>query len=127
MFFVKMEAGLMKIVRSVNRSWIYVSYFSLYRPIHPGEMSGGGGKCPLGNCPNTIIAPAVLIFCTDMITLIRSFERIDADSSSRTLHLCMANSSLLCNLRYNYLFGSYPDSSFSQYLPPRLNTKHPPP
>ena len=31
----------MKIVRSVNRSWIYDSYFSLHRPIHPGEMSGG--------------------------------------------------------------------------------------
>jgi len=42
-----MEAGLMEIVRSVNRSWAYDSYFSLYRPIHPGEMSGG--KCPGGN------------------------------------------------------------------------------
>jgi len=36
MFFVETEAGLMEIVRSVNRSWIYDSYFSLYRPIHPG-------------------------------------------------------------------------------------------
>ena len=36
-----MEVGLMEIVRSVNRSWIYDSHFSLYRPIHPG-----GGKCP---------------------------------------------------------------------------------
>ena len=42
MFFVETEAGLMEIVRSVNRSWIYDSYFSLYRPIHPG------GKCPGG-------------------------------------------------------------------------------
>jgi len=42
-----MEVGLMDIVRSVNRSWIYDSYFSLYRPIHPGEMSGV-------NCPNTV-------------------------------------------------------------------------
>src|SRR6218665_2709871 len=31
-----MEVGLMEIVRSINRSWIYDSYFSLYRPIHPG-------------------------------------------------------------------------------------------
>ena len=39
-----MEVGLMKKVRSVNRSWIYGSYFSIYRPIHPrgnvrGELS----------------------------------------------------------------------------------------
>ena len=44
-----MEAGLMEIVRSMNRSWIYDTYFSLYRAIHSvrnvrGEMSGG--KCP---------------------------------------------------------------------------------
>ena len=47
-----MEVGLVEIVRSVNRSWLYDSYFSLYRPIHPGgnvrgEMSWGG------NCSNT--------------------------------------------------------------------------
>jgi len=36
----------MEVAQSVNRSWICESYFSLYRPIHPGEMSGG-------NCPNT--------------------------------------------------------------------------
>src|SRR6218665_1836482 len=41
-----METGLMEIVRSLNRSWIYGTYFSLYRAIHPGgnvregEMSG---------------------------------------------------------------------------------------
>src|SRR6218665_722814 len=42
-----MEAGWTEIVRSVNRSWIYDTYFSLYRAIHPvgkvrGEMSGAG-------------------------------------------------------------------------------------
>jgi len=36
-----MEAGLMEVVRSLNRSWIYDTYFSLYRAIHPGEKSGG--------------------------------------------------------------------------------------
>jgi len=46
-----MEAGLMEIVRSVNRSWIDDNYFSLYRPILPGvnvreKMSGG-------TCPDT--------------------------------------------------------------------------
>ena len=47
-----MKAVLMEIVLSVklNRSWIDDAYFSLYRPIHPGEKSGGwemsGGKCP---------------------------------------------------------------------------------
>ena len=40
-----MEAGLIEIIRSLNRSWIDDAYFSLYRPIHPGrkvrgEMSG---------------------------------------------------------------------------------------
>ena len=39
-----MEVGLMEIVRSVNRSWIYDTQFSLYRAFHPGEKSGG--KCP---------------------------------------------------------------------------------
>ena len=36
----------MEIVLPVNRSWIYDSYFSLYRPIHPG----GNVR---GNCPDT--------------------------------------------------------------------------
>jgi len=35
-----MEAGLLEIVRSINRSWIYDTYSSLYRAIHPGGMSG---------------------------------------------------------------------------------------
>src|SRR6218665_1549663 len=40
-----MEVGLMDIVRSVNKSWIYDTYFSLYRAFHPGgkvrgELSG---------------------------------------------------------------------------------------
>ena len=41
-FFVEMEAGLMEIVRSLNRNWIFYTYFSLYRPIHPGGKSGRG-------------------------------------------------------------------------------------
>src|SRR6218665_1141016 len=38
-----MEDGLMEIVRSLNRSWIYDTYFSLYRAtcIHPGGKFGG--------------------------------------------------------------------------------------
>ena len=46
----------MEIVRSVNRSWAYDSYFSLYRPIHPGEMSGGNvrGEMSEVNCPNAL-------------------------------------------------------------------------
>jgi len=39
-----MEAELMEIVRSLNRSGIYDTYFSFYRPINPGEMFGE--KCP---------------------------------------------------------------------------------
>ena len=41
-----MEAGLIEIARSLNRSWIYDIYFSLYIAIHqegsPGQMSGAG-------------------------------------------------------------------------------------
>jgi len=29
-----MEAGLMELVRSLNRTWIYETYFSLHRPIN---------------------------------------------------------------------------------------------
>jgi len=32
MFFVQMEARLMKVVQSLNRSWTHNSYFSLHRP-----------------------------------------------------------------------------------------------
>src|SRR6218665_511666 len=39
-----MEVGLMEIVRSVNRSWIYDTKFSLYRAFHPGGIVRG--KCP---------------------------------------------------------------------------------
>jgi len=39
--FVEVEAGLTKIVWSVNKSWNHDSYFSLYRPIHPrGNVRG---------------------------------------------------------------------------------------
>ena len=43
-----MEAALVEIVRSLYRSWLYDSYFSLYRPIHPGKSPGemSGEKCP---------------------------------------------------------------------------------
>jgi len=44
-----MEAGLMELVLSLNRSWIYDTDFSLYRPIYTGRMSGGEmswWKCP---------------------------------------------------------------------------------
>jgi len=49
-FFVQMEAGLMEIVRFLNRSWIYDTYFSWYRLIHRGEKSKG--KFP-GKYPDT--------------------------------------------------------------------------
>jgi|SRR6218665_886043 len=38
-----MEAGLMKKVLSVNRSWTSDSYFSLRKPIHWGQS--GGKSC----------------------------------------------------------------------------------
>jgi len=41
----------MEIVWSVNRSWIYDSYFSLYRPIHPGKNVRG--EMSRLNFPNT--------------------------------------------------------------------------
>jgi len=42
-----MEAGLMEIVWSLNRSLIYDTYFSLDRAVHPGGKVRG--KCPGGN------------------------------------------------------------------------------
>src|SRR6218665_2322140 len=44
-----MEAGLMEIIWSLNRSGIYDTYFSLNRAIHPG------GKVR-GECPDTHIS-----------------------------------------------------------------------
>src|SRR6218665_3031078 len=43
-----MEAGLMKMVQSLTRSWICDTYFSLYRVIHPEKSPGekSEGKCP---------------------------------------------------------------------------------
>ena len=51
MFFVQMEAGLIEIVWSLNRSWIYDTYFGLHRALLPGEksgreMSGGNVRIP---------------------------------------------------------------------------------
>jgi len=37
-----MEVGLTEIVRSVNRSWIHDTWFSLYRAFHPGGKVRGG-------------------------------------------------------------------------------------
>src|SRR6218665_3064571 len=54
MFFVQMEAGLMQTVRSLNRSWIYDTYLSLYRAIHLGEKSRG-------KCPDTFIDNGICI------------------------------------------------------------------
>ena len=39
--------GWMEIVRSLNKSWIYDTYFSLYRAIHLGVKDRE--KCPGGN------------------------------------------------------------------------------
>jgi len=36
-----METGLMEIVGALNISWIYDTYFSLYRAILPGKNPGG--------------------------------------------------------------------------------------
>ena len=47
-----MEAGLLEIVLSVNRSCIGDAYFSLYIPIHPGRKVRE--ECPMGKCPDTV-------------------------------------------------------------------------
>jgi|SRR6218665_2380557 len=42
----------MEIIRSLNRSWIDDTHFSLYRPIHPkGKVRG---KCPREKCTDTL-------------------------------------------------------------------------
>jgi len=63
-FSVQLEAGLMRIVRSVNRSWTESTYFSLCRPIHQRKS---GGKCPWGKCPDAGYMPCIL-FCLFILT-----------------------------------------------------------
>jgi len=62
-FFVQMEAGLMEIVRSLNRSWIYDTYFSLYRAIHPEKAQRK--KCPeeMSGYPKPTIVDWLEIVC----------------------------------------------------------------
>ena len=63
---------LMEIVRSLNRSWIYDTYFSLYRAIHLGENVRGemsGGKYP-DTIPLTgsKVAPMLFVFLVGIST-----------------------------------------------------------
>src|SRR6218665_2198059 len=76
-----MEAGLMKLVQSLNRSWTYDSYFSLHRPIHRkgkvrGKCSGtiidmGWGSqlvrvCALQSVLQRFIPSLRLLLCRDL-------------------------------------------------------------
>jgi len=36
----------MEILQSLHSSWIHDTYFSLYKPIHLGEKSGGNVQIP---------------------------------------------------------------------------------
>jgi len=67
-----MEAGLMEIVRTLNRSWICDAYFILYRPVHlgksPGEMSeyhrlGLAGR-PFSDCIFPILIKIIIVVIT---------------------------------------------------------------
>ena len=60
-----MEAGLTEIVRSLNRSWIYDTYFSLYRAIHPGEKSGRNVRGEMTEYPLNINTPSCTISATE--------------------------------------------------------------
>jgi len=55
----------MEIGRSLNRSWIYDTYFSLNRAIHPGEKSGE--KC-LGEMPGYPRLQQWLLDATSVLT-----------------------------------------------------------
>jgi len=60
-----MEAGLMEIVWSLNRSWIYDTYFGLYRAIHPEEKSGGkclGGMFGYRMTRTVRLTPSILFY-----------------------------------------------------------------
>src|SRR6218665_3304088 len=46
----------MEIVQSANRSWIYDSYFSLYRPINPVDMCGVNIRGELSEYPSQHVA-----------------------------------------------------------------------
>ena len=62
-----MEAGLLEIVRSLNRSWIDDdTYFSLYRAIHPGKSSGG--KCPGGDVRIPVNTVRVMTIINNIVT-----------------------------------------------------------
>ena len=51
----------MEIVRSVNRSWIYDSHFSLYKPIHQGGNVRGIVRIPY-LCMHVCICMCVCMF-----------------------------------------------------------------
>src|SRR6218665_945200 len=80
MFFVQMEAGLMKKVRPIYRSWTPDSYFSLRKPIHRGEvrgkMSRGNVRIPQQQgadflfCPRAQNTPAT---CTPLLLVVLIF------------------------------------------------------
>ena len=80
----------MEIVQSISRSLIYDSYFSLYRPIHPGgnvrgEMSGGIVQIPpLGEVKNTKVATHLLNFINSFIQAI-SIVPLQVNYYSETL------------------------------------------
>jgi len=57
----------MEIIRSLNRSWIYDTYLSLYEAIHPGEKSGG--KCPGENVRGEMSRYANYRRCRDELVL----------------------------------------------------------
>jgi len=83
-FFVQMEAGLMKKVRTVNRSWTPDSYFSIHKPIHRGnvQISQQGGAdflfCPWAQ--NTPATPLMLLWMNRIMVFswILSMERMES-------------------------------------------------
>src|SRR6218665_413660 len=54
-----MEAGLVEIVLSVNRSWVDDANFSLYRPVHPGGKVRG--ECPHTDSLNHVVLGNTLL------------------------------------------------------------------
>ena len=72
-----MKVVLMEIVRSVNRSWIYDTYFSLYRAFIRGKSPGGNVRIPfwiyLSISPSIAYLSSLVQKLTFYIALHRAF------------------------------------------------------
>src|SRR6218665_1422003 len=102
-----MEAGFMDIVRSLNRIWIYDTYFSLYRPVKSsgGEMSGYTSQTTLLD--------------KDVQRRLRCFRHVERMTVDRIPHIALQSISLASSCP---VLGLFSTSAFLYSLPYSLST-----